>query len=96
MDVTTGLLKEVVLLENGYTVPIRQSFFCYESVHSRNRVPGQGTGGPSGAFVSNPAHDEPYDLGTHATYRVIKVSRLLCSILISFFSTEIVEELNRY
>ncbi|CAN7993668.1 unnamed protein product, partial [Ixodes hexagonus] len=70
IDATTGLLSEVVILERGETVSLRQSFHCYEAHHSRND--GQNTGGPSGAFVFNPASDEPYDLGTHVTYRVVK------------------------
>ncbi|KAM7305717.1 lysosomal alpha-mannosidase [Ixodes scapularis] len=72
VDATTGLLSDVVILERGETVSLRQSFFCYEAQHSRSAR--QGTGGPSGAFVFNPAFDEPYDLGTHATYRVVKGS----------------------
>ncbi|KAL1425013.1 hypothetical protein MTO96_019592 [Rhipicephalus appendiculatus] len=70
VDVTTGLLKEVIILERGETLLLRQSFFCYE---------GQNTGGTasasspaSGAYIFNPADDEPYDLGTHVTYRIIK------------------------
>ncbi|KAH7982627.1 hypothetical protein HPB52_006179 [Rhipicephalus sanguineus] len=70
VDVTTGLLKEVIILERGETLLLRQSFFCYE---------GQNTGGKasasspkSGAYIFNPADDEPYDLGTHVTYRIIK------------------------
>ncbi|KAK8760722.1 hypothetical protein V5799_028011 [Amblyomma americanum] len=58
-------------LERGETLKLRQSF-CYEAQRSGGKA---GLSGPStsGAYIFSPADDEPYDLGMHATHRIIKV-----------------------
>ncbi|XP_077531973.1 lysosomal alpha-mannosidase-like isoform X2 [Haemaphysalis longicornis] len=71
VDVATGLLRELIVLERGETVPLRQSFFCYEAQHGSSRAEGIPS---SGAYIFSPADDEPYDLGMHVTYRVVKGS----------------------
>lgn len=69
VDVATGLLREVIILERGERVPLRQSFFCYEAQHAPSRTDAIPS---SGAYIFSPADDEPYDLGTHVTYRIVK------------------------
>lgn len=71
VDVTTGLLKEVIILERGETLVLRQSFFCYEAQNTGGKA-SVGASSTSGAYIFSPADDEPYDLGTHVTYRIIK------------------------
>lgn len=70
VDVATGLLKEVIVLERDETLMLRQSFFCYEGQYSGDE--GSDSSPASGAYIFNPPLDEPYDLGMHVTYRIIK------------------------
>ncbi|XP_064457872.1 lysosomal alpha-mannosidase-like isoform X2 [Ornithodoros turicata] len=69
VDLSSGLLREVVLLEKSEVLPLRQSFFCYETPPTSSKVT---RGTSSGAFVFGPPNNTAYDLGTHVAYRIIK------------------------
>ncbi|GIY02877.1 lysosomal alpha-mannosidase [Caerostris extrusa] len=66
IDGFSGLMKEVVLLQNNQRVPLKQSFYYYEG------MPGYRMERASGAYAFNPQHDTAYPLGENITYRVYK------------------------
>ncbi|CAL1260740.1 unnamed protein product [Larinioides sclopetarius] len=66
IDGFSGLMKEVVLVQNNQAVPVRQSFYYYEG------MPGYRMERASGAYAFNPQHDTAYPLAENITFRVYK------------------------
>ncbi|EEC04507.1 lysosomal alpha-mannosidase, putative [Ixodes scapularis] len=68
VDTTTGLLLHVTFLGLELAMSLKQSFYVYKMA-----VPGhQFTVSAGGAYTFLPDRDEPFDLGSHVTYRIVK------------------------
>ncbi|XP_042142771.1 lysosomal alpha-mannosidase isoform X4 [Ixodes scapularis] len=68
VDMTTGLLLHITFLGLELAMSLKQSFYVYKMA-----VPGhQFTVSAGGAYTFLPDRDEPFDLGSHVTYRIVK------------------------
>ncbi|CAN8002061.1 unnamed protein product, partial [Ixodes hexagonus] len=71
VDTTTGLLLRVTFLGLELAMNLRQSFYAYKMTAPRTYF----TVSAGGAYSFLPDRDEPFDLGSHVTYRIVKASR---------------------
>ncbi|KAG0415134.1 hypothetical protein HPB47_007687, partial [Ixodes persulcatus] len=68
VDTTTGLLLHVAFLGPELAMSLQQSFYVYKMAVPRLRF----TVSAGGAYTFLPDRDEPFDLGSHVTYRIVK------------------------